>query len=199
MTEHVGVRCAAAASSCAHTSSAKERAVSCTASLSWSIHTSKSGVPPMIFSFMRPASPSRLRLYFALSSANSDAVVTAGSCARPSSMSASSGIASFPFAYRARSSLHTFCMRTELSPSAVMPAWLPPMASPKRLIERYPCPPHRSRQVTEILPLYHVTSGLMAQHRIRHMVRSCGATVSAGAVVVAWYCALTMLSPAHSA
>ena len=66
----------------------------------------------------------------------------------------------------ARYSLLTFCISTELSPSAVIPACANPMTDPKRLTERYPCPPQRSRAAVPLSLQFHAHSGLIAQQSI---------------------------------
>ena len=46
------------------------------------------------------------------------------------------GLSAPVFVSDVRRSLATFCIRTELSPSAVIPAWASPMKVPKRLQDR---------------------------------------------------------------
>ena len=76
---------------------------------------------------------------------------------------------------------------TRLSPSAVMPAWAPTMASPNLFADRKPCPPQRSRQVVAVCSpadanreAYH-RIGLQApisvrqarRHAVDHVTRHC--------------------------
>mmetsp|Transcript_45828 Transcript_45828/g.146164 ORF Transcript_45828/g.146164 Transcript_45828/m.146164 type:complete len:217 (-) Transcript_45828:1194-1844(-) len=117
-------------------------AVACTRSDSCFIHTSKVLCPVLCSDAIRaPSSPTSRDSRIAKSHQS-----TRGLCSPPSGAEvAGFAILICPLATRAMSSLATFCMRTRLSPSAVIPACANPMSWPNLLTERYPCPPHRSR------------------------------------------------------
>merc|ERR1719427_68854 len=75
-------------------------------------------------------------------------------------------------------SLATFCMRTELSPSAVIAAWADPKNDPNLLHDRYPYPPHLSLVTVVTLPMCHPTNALMTQHRTTTCWCFAGSTLS---------------------
>mmetsp|Transcript_38027 Transcript_38027/g.95268 ORF Transcript_38027/g.95268 Transcript_38027/m.95268 type:complete len:200 (+) Transcript_38027:1111-1710(+) len=113
-----------------HRFSAKASASSCTSRASCRIHTSKicPELPPVL-SIDAPSA----RPFITSRFASSRDTLTGPS---PAPVSASPFRFFQPFCTPSSSSLATFCHSTRLSPSAVMPACAPVMASPKRLQAR---------------------------------------------------------------
>ena len=59
----------------------------------------------------------------------------------------------------------TFYINTELSPSAVIPAWANSRPFPTLLTDKYPWPPHLSRNTVARRLECHVMRGFIKQHR----------------------------------